>query len=409
MFEPFAHFLAYGATDQRTLREVTKGYQGIVVPGTIAAFQSEGTRGFVLSLSAAERFPYVIDPRTPLFQSYIDVPKKSHIALARILGLDAVADSHGVVLPSAWDSEIVENVSNRWLEFNRTYLTLQPKAFDKYARRLKKSLPQVDAEGPSWIIPPYLTETSDYPGARDISEALWTSALVAATEGGYQSQLRRVISVVNPGELSNAALSTSEEEVIVWVSNLEETNLSNFELLSSYARSIREVALAGRKPFALYGGYFAVTLRSLGLVGASHGVGFSEHRNHVELKSTGAAPARYYVERAHKFFPVDLASELWRREPGVVAAGYAGYTSIDPQELEYHDLMMHSVRARQHEIAITSGMTLSEHASDLAVAHMGLQQELSRVRLTEGLRRQVNSNLAHMQMWSGVLTEVADL
>ena len=69
MFDRFSHLLSYGATDQKTVLELLGKYQGLIVPGTVAAFQRQGTGGFVLSLSAtADAPPYRIDPRFPLFQ-----------------------------------------------------------------------------------------------------------------------------------------------------------------------------------------------------------------------------------------------------------------------------------------------------------------------------------------------------
>ena len=38
----FDHYLTYGATDQRTLRELQDSFTGLIVPGTVAAFQREG-------------------------------------------------------------------------------------------------------------------------------------------------------------------------------------------------------------------------------------------------------------------------------------------------------------------------------------------------------------------------------
>ena len=65
----FEHYLTYGATDQQTVRRLPGQFTGLMIPGTVAAFQREGTGGFALTLSATEaQTPYVIDPRFPLFQ-----------------------------------------------------------------------------------------------------------------------------------------------------------------------------------------------------------------------------------------------------------------------------------------------------------------------------------------------------
>src|ERR1035438_4102095 len=87
MFEDFSHFLSFSATDQQTARDLTGCYDGLVVPGTVASSQAEGTRGFVLTLSATSHGPaYVVDPRFPLFQQALPAARHSHTALAEVLG-----------------------------------------------------------------------------------------------------------------------------------------------------------------------------------------------------------------------------------------------------------------------------------------------------------------------------------
>ena len=95
MFRPeaFSHFVGYGSTDQKTLRGSIGCYDGILVPATIAAFQQQGTGGFVLTLSAAKpSAPFVIDPRFPLFQQRLDEPKTVALGLGRAIGRQRVGD-----------------------------------------------------------------------------------------------------------------------------------------------------------------------------------------------------------------------------------------------------------------------------------------------------------------------------
>lgn len=403
MFIPFSHFLSYGSTDQQTIRSVSDCFQGMIVPGTIAAFQADGTRGFVLSLSAATSVPYAIDPRTPLFQTFIESPKKSHGSLAMVLGLQDEFARDSYIPPAVWTPDRIQEVAERWLEFNTAYLTIQPKAFDKYARRLGRPVVQEQAQGPEWILPPYLTRSANLTRFAEISNELWRESVRAATDPRTAARLRPVVAVDDPRILRDEALSLDRDEVVVWVSDLDEVSLANEVSLGHYARAVRDISDAGVAPFALYGGYFAVALGSLGLTGASHGVGFSEHRSHIELKSSGAAPARYYVERLHRYVPVDLASELWRRRPDLVESFYTGFDGVDPQELDYHDLMQHSVRARWHEIEQVRAYAPADHVTDLRDVHASAVADLEAIRLTEGLRRRANSMLIHLPMWARAL------
>lgn len=409
MFEPFAHFLSYGSTDQLTIRTLSSRFQGMVVPGTIAAFQAEGTRGFVLSLSAADRVPYVIDPRTPLFQNQIESPKKSHLMLADLFGFRETFDRHRQVPLDYWTNETIDRASNAWIGFNTAYVSVAPKAFEKYARRLGKPVVQSDAGGPSWILPPYLTHSRTSVRNLDISVRMWESAATAAAHADVRDLMRPVLAVDEPQLLAQVASRYPDQsEVVVWVSNLDETEPGNAARLAEYAIQVRDLSRSGRVPFALYGGYFAVALRSAGLVGASHGVGFGEHRNHIELKSSGAAPARYYVQRIHRYMPIDLASELWRRDRSLVASYYPEFEDIDPQELDYHQLMIHSVRARADEIARTSSWTTGQHVSALQNDQVQYDADLSKIRLTPGLSRRASLLLGHLPVWSAALARVGD-
>lgn len=407
MFRLGSHFLAYGSTDQSTLKAATSSYDGIVVPGTIATFQADGTRGFVLTLSAAERKPYVVDPRTPLFQNAIDSPKRSHTTLAKVLGLEEVFAANSFVPLAHWSGANIALTAERWLTFNTQFASVTPKAFDKYARRLNRRLVQQDAEGPSWVLAPYLTISGLSSRERAVSDELWSATVDLAAERAIAQQLVRVIAVDEPRDLAAYAVESGEREVMVWVSNLDENSLGSADRLREYAFAVRSMAEEGIRPFALYGGFFSVLLGSVGLVGASHGVGFSEHRNHVELKSSGAAPARFYVERIHRYVSVDLASELWRRDPTTVASYYPGFTGRDPQDYEYHDLMLHSVLARAHEIQVSRGLSARVLVDQLDSDLSSYLRQLSSMRLTEGLRRRMEQVLAPLAMWSNALGPVA--
>jgi hypothetical protein len=377
----------------------------MVVPGTTAAFQAEGTRGFVLTLSAAEKFPYTIDPRFPLFQERIPNLRKSHLLLAGVFGIEKLVSEHGQVRPQDWSPAVEDTIVERWIDFNSNYTDLRPAAFEKYARRLKRELPQDQAAPPTWVLPPYLMEAQQYPQAWEISNRLWEKSVDIARATGHGDRLRRVVATWEVANLLPLGMSVGETEIVVWVSDLDELDLVRGQRLSDYARAIRRLADAGKKPFALYGGYFAVMLSSVGLVGASHGVGFSEYRNHIELPTTGGAPARYYVQRIHRYLPVDLASELWRRDPQLVASQYLGFRSADPLELEYHELMEHSVRARNDEIQKAQGVLPTQHVEDLETVFEAYRRDLAGVRLTEGLRKRIDQFIAHLPVWQFALSD----
>ncbi len=402
MFDDFAHYLSYGSTDQATMRDLTTRYDGLIVPGTIAAFQAEGTRGFVLSLSAAESKPYAIDPRSPLFQTQLSAPKKSHSSLATLLGVDAEFGTKGWVPPEYWDDETARECAVRWVNFNSAFTSVAPKAFDKYAKRLGRTLPIDDASGPRFILAPYLAVDSAYVNAEGSSRLLWRASQHAAEDAGVSAKLRRVFAYEDPADMATEVLGSGEREAVLWVSDLDEFSQINVPRWRQYVAAVRSLAVAEVKPFALYGGYLSVVLRSVGLVGASHGVGFSEHRNHVELNSSGAAPARYYSTTLHRYLAVDLASELWRRDPELVVVQDGLADSRDPQEFTYHELMKHSVRSRSLEIAATSDYTIEDHATELRDAHATFVSKVEKYRWTPGLWKRIEASSSHLPTWASI-------
>ena len=161
MFDRFSQYLTYGATDQKSVRELTGAYDGLIVPGTVAAFQREGTGGFVLSLSATpDSPPYVIDPRFPLFQQSLEDPKKSHEALAELLGAPNLVRADEPV-PSDFTDELIQRIAQKWVEFNTSYESRQAAKFKKYADRLDEAVDEDQAKGPSAIIAPYLVSQNE--------------------------------------------------------------------------------------------------------------------------------------------------------------------------------------------------------------------------------------------------------
>jgi hypothetical protein len=403
VFEDFSHFLAYGSTDQETLRELSHDYQGVLVPGTIAAYQAEGTKGFILSLSAAVQKPYAIDPRTPLFQYRNSHPKQSHLALARVLGIDDLLRLHGEVPLREWSEARCEEVADRWVRFNTAYTEIAPKQFDKYARRLGRPLSVSSARLPSWVLAPYLMDGRDLECA-SVNDRLWAATSVAAAQVGARA--RRVFANRDAAAMSRAALQSELEEVLVWIDDLDETAPENSSRLSEYALAVQQLAEAGKSPFALYGGYFAIALRSVGLRGVSHGIGFSEHRNHVELRSSGGAPARFYVQRIHRYLPVEIASELWRQAPTLVDSYFDGYESRDPGEYTYHELMKLSVRARSDEAERIVGLGPAAVRAALQRDLREYVAELEDVTLSSPVERRVRSALSHLPSWIAALGAV---
>ena len=399
MFDRFSHYLTYGATDQKSVRELTGAYDGLIVPGTVAAFQREGTGGFVLSLSATpDSPPYVIDPRFPLFQQSLEDPKKSHEALAELLGAPNLVRADEPV-PSDFTDELIQRIAQKWVEFNTSYESRQAAKFKKYADRLDEAVDEDQAKGPSAIIAPYLvSQNEDW---WDVSKQLMAATVAAAPRG---LDVLRVVGCSHAEELDLRLADAGDDRLIVWVSGLEELEVLPSQL-ADYGRSIQAATQRGQSCFALYGGFFSVILAAMGLKGACHGIGYGEHRSWPELHQSGPPPSRYYAPRFHRYIGQDLAYQLWSRDADLTACD-CEICELGPPMLGYHDLMKHSVLARQAEIDRWSDLDLREARELLGEEREGLERDLRGADLPEPLVGPATRATRHLARWVSALEQL---
>lgn len=401
MFEPFAHFLSYGSTDQQTMRDLSGSYQGLIVPGTIAAFQREGTGGFVLSLSARPgAAPYLIDPRFPLFQTLQIAPKVSHEALAELLGApEQLLRADRDPVPGDFSDQLIELVASNWVDFNLNYEDREAGKFKKYAKKLNEDLDPAAAQGPEGIIAPYLVAESHQWWER--SKALFDATVAVAGE----SPVFRVVAAPRTEDLNAFLEDVSDEQLIVWVSGFKEIDVMPGALVE-YGRAIGSASRRDQGCFALYGGFFSVLLGAQGLLGACHGIGYGEHRSWPELSQSGPPPPRYYAPRFHRYINQDLALGLWRHDADLTGCG-CEICEDDSPVLSYHDLMKHSVFARQAEIDTWAGLALGEAAERLAAESEQLVADIQGAALPDPLLRPALAATSHLSRWSDALAELA--
>jgi len=407
----FQHFLSYGSTDQEAARSLTGVYDGLLVPGTIAAFQADGTKGFVLTLSARSNEPYAIDSRFPLFQNGNLPWKKSHLQLAQILGLDAYIEdgATGGLSPSNFDDALVHRVAQGWLSFNVDFENVGAKVFDKYAKRLPDDDIKIeDAQAPLWVMPPYLMASSSDDPWRSVGDRIWNASVNLLSRSASDVRLRRVVAGGSATVWNTLLTETPETNLAGWVSGLDEFNISATSRgeLIAYGKAIQSARERGQSIFALYGGFFSVLLHRFGLAGSSHGVGYGEHRDYVELPSSGAPPARFYVPRLHRYIGVDIAGAIWEQAPELVECFCPECDGGSPTSLSYHQLMRHSVRARADEINEWTRLStddvcnrLQEDARAFSATVPGLVLPRAVMKRAEGLH-------LHLGSWASVLKAI---
>ncbi|GAB2732974.1 hypothetical protein GCM10027038_34260 [Arthrobacter bambusae] len=406
MFNRFQHYLSYGSTDQQTVRELSDYFDGLIVPGTIAAFQAEGTRGFVLSLSARSNDPYVIDPRFPLFQNRLGTPKKSHVMLADVLGAPELINRSFTPSPRDYNDALIRNVASHWIDFNVGFENVQVKTFDKYAARLKEPVLPQNRQDPAFVLPPYTMVDNEGDGWADVSDRLWNASVEYARAKGMSSKLRRVIAASSATTWGRLASKHSDDELVAWISGLDEFRVSSESELVSYGLALRECASRNQRVFALYGGFLSVLFSRHGLSGSSHGIGFGEYRDWVELPTSGAPPARYYVPKLHRYIGVDIAEVIWREFPELINCECTECSGLSPSDMDYHGLMQHSVRVRAAEIKKWLYMPTPQVIEELQRDARDFRMAIQRLSAPPKVVRRAEESCTHLTMWARVMSSL---
>jgi hypothetical protein len=367
----------------------------LLVPGTVAAFQREGTGGFVLSLSATQTpTEYAIDPRFPLFQQRLANPKQSHIALAELLGIAGDVFLGRDPMPSEFTDQMLRRAAKGWVDFNLGYADAAGAKFAKYAAKLNENVVHGNAQGPKFVLAPYFI-------ASGLDDEWWErgSQLFAFTrELCSGDQCVRVVAASTTVALSKLLDDIDDEHVAIWVSGLNELETTS-QRLALYAQTIRNAREAGTKTFALYGGFFSVLLGSFGLSGSSHGIGYGEYRSWLELPQSGPPPARYYLPRAHRYVSQELAHQMWLADRDLAACGCEDCEGESPIFLEYQALMRHSVRRRAIEVAEWAGLEPGDCFDRLRREHASYTRDLEGVDLPQFWRRAADRTADAMDSW----------
>jgi hypothetical protein len=386
---------------------LTGTYDGLLVPGTVAAFQAEGTRGFVLTLSASRQTHYAIDPRFPLFQQRLKSPKKSHEALAVILGHPELIQTDAEPHPSRFSKSKVDSIAQHWLRFNSGYTEVSGKHFAKYAKRLGEAVVPENRSGPEYILPPYTVGTDEADPWWKLSTDLWKASVQQARDSHVADSLVRVVATSRVTSLERLLGACNEQRLVVWVSALDELDagVSTKRNLATYGRTIASASREGKQLFALYGGFFSVLMSLYGLQGSSHGIGYGEARNWVELPQSGPPPTRYYLPKAHRYISQDLASVLHRGRNShqLAVCDCDECHGRSPAELDYHALMRHSVRCRHKEITDWDNLTHEDVVERLRVDAKLFEDVIGDMDVPRTLRRQADQCYPHLRVWAEVL------
>ncbi len=409
------HLLAYGQSDQGSFRDqrVARCFDTMTVPGTIASYFEDATAAFVLTLGK----PYMIDPRTPLFQDSLATPRASHYTLAAWHG-EAVAAriQSGEPFPADfYTTAVVDELVAEVVERQRNYGTkasgVAPK-MNRYLRLLAEARGQTIPDGaldtgpaPESVLLPYF--------AVDDLESTWWSVMKSVWRAAAQLpnpyDLHPVICVGGSGQSMTDDINLLDRvlqerpanlspHLFFWVTNFEERSADESSLRRLW-EVVQAHKIAGVNLANLYGGFFSVCLGLAGLEAFGNGLGYSESRRWPALDATGAAPARYYLGDLHTFVSLATAAQLTRLVPQFQCkcevcerCRREGRAIV---AMNYAELKAHFALTRAWEIELTD----TEGGSGVATHLRQVHATYRAADLPYGIR----ANVEYLLRWASVL------
>jgi len=337
------HYLTYHHVTQNFFRNHRDKFDGLIIPLSVAIAFRQGTGGFVLTL----RKQYALDPRTPIFQAAFERQsiRQVHLGMAAVHGptVQAIFASRPLV-PSDLDGPTVVNMAQRVVTFQKEFAQQSANKVAKYAELLGEDV-QSSYEGPTFLVPPYFRYGSRSDPWYAVSLRLAEAA--AREKGSYR--LAPVVHMTQDfpdGELEPLLRDYSDaafDGLVLFVNDLQEY-VSPRPVLEKYARLVTTLRQSNRPLFGLFGGYFTLLLRKIGLGCFSNAVGYGEYRD-SGYHEGGRAVRRYYVPRLHRYFTdiearalLNIVNEAWVRCECHVCRRRLDITNLTSQELLDHFL-----------------------------------------------------------------------
>jgi hypothetical protein len=265
-----------------------------------------------------------------------------------------MADVHGSMVtdvfperpltPVDFNEENIQDVASRVLRFQRQFAETSNQKVEKYAKLLGEKVGRA-YKPPEFLIPPYFRAQSRSDPWYSVSLEL----AKAAAEFKGDDRLAPVVHILPSfpeeefGAVAADYLDDAFDGVIVFINNLKECEVAT-EVLTKYARLVAALRTDDRPLMGLFGGYFTLLLRKIGLGCFSNAVGYGEYRD-SGYHEGGQAVRRYYIPRLHRYFTdieaqslLDIVNQRWFKCACPICAGRKSVTEFTSQELLDHFL-----------------------------------------------------------------------
>lgn len=337
------HYLTYHHVTQNFFRRQRDKYDGLIVPLSVARVFKQGTGGFVLTLKK----PYAIDPRTPIFQADFERNqiRPSHLEMAAVHGpnVQEVFASRPLQ-PTDITNSSIKDLAKSVITFQKEFSAQSAEKVEKYAAILGEIV-EKDYPGPQFLLPPYFKSYSRNDPWYPISLSLARAA--ASEKEGYKlAAVIHLTAAFPESEFELLASDYAEDQfdgLIIFINDLREY-FAPQSALAQYARLVKALGQTQKPLLGLFGGFFTLMLRKIGLGCFSNGVGYGEYRD-SGYHAGGQAVRRYYVPKLHRYFTdieaqsiVDIVNEPWILCACNICEGSRRITDLTSQELLDHFL-----------------------------------------------------------------------
>lgn len=303
------------------LKLSNRAFDGIIIGANVV----EATAGATASLVGKKlNLPYYIDPMTYVFgcnlsgirseqrqtvngrkKTVVDY-KRSYKALAGELGtfFTNVLDSGIPVAPNNFPFSSIQTICEQVVHYQLNRIRAEFEKDEEY-KDYADSIPS-----PASIFAPYFYVPFDFGGSLDLFLRL--SETTARTKPGVPVH---AVLCADCNLLNNASFisdvvektpKTGIDGVWLWFSMFDEWEAQEGSL-RNFKELVRQLSESGLEVYNRHGGCFSLILHELGMSGISHGIGYGERKDVLQITGPPNAPiVNYYLPDVYKRFGVDV-------------------------------------------------------------------------------------------------------
>ena len=319
-------YITYQHNVQKYFREHSKKYTGVIIPLSIAVSFPTGTYGFIRALCSKHNLRYAIDPRTPLFQrdwgrNHVRPP---HEKMADIFGEPFVSKGlKNRIDPSDLaEASVKKNLTEKCIEFQMDFRTREEdvRKLNKYKKLLDISTLE-NLGVPQFVIPPYfLFETIG-----DSWFNINCDCIRISNDMNTGIPIQPVFHFKDWPAIKtwNAVIDFLKDLKVIsfWLypDFYKEHEVSRKSLVS-YREIVETIASQGLRPYALFGGYYAILMSYFGLCGFGNGIGYGEWRS-SNYHRGGTAINRIYIPKLHRYLDAPTAQHIIDKDTAYFSSG----------------------------------------------------------------------------------------